>query len=289
MQAYNIHKRNTLDRVSSKYAYRMKEIMRRFTESIMSDLLESLDDGADDFDPNVSKLLDRMENLLEDHQDETIVIAVSDGIREVSPEEDLSTWEEFPLYMPIEETLSVELAGFRDKVKDRQKFSMKEKFQARLKDLLKSQSSNYLDNLKKAYSRLASDWLRGEGTVKETKRTIADALRTSTYHAEMIFRTETTSYFNESRFDYFKSDTAVDYMQLFAVTDGRISEICETRHGFVIPIEAAGQKKYMPPFHPHCRTIQRPLISKLKSHKRLIDKGLAMNESRFHPLPRGWA
>jgi replicative DNA helicase Mcm len=39
----------------------------------------------------------------------------------------------------------------------------------------------------------------------------------------------------------------------------------------------------------NCRTIQRPLTSRLPSHKKLIDAGLAMDERSFTPLPKGWA
>jgi len=76
---------------------------------------------------------------------------------------------------------------------------------------------------------------------------------------------------------------------LTAVTDGRISNICESRHGYVVEIGKAWLKKYMPAFHPHCRTIQRPLFSSLPSNKVQIDKGLEMDERSFVPLPKGWA
>lgn len=286
---YNVHKRQTLDRLSGKYSFRAREILRKATSSEVKSLEDSIKRGAT-FDPDTKLLRRNLTEIFTDHQHDVIHVAISDGIQEVSPENKLHAWADHPMDMPIELTLGAELAGRRDKVVE--EFIRRRSLIDSVSKFVTDVVDEYLRNIRKAYTRAAFDWLDPDNDESPSIDDVIEMLKTSLQktdsYAKGVFRTETTNYFNESRHEYFQTNTAVDYMQLYAVTDGRISKICEDRHGFVVTIQQAKVKRYLPAFHPNCRTIQRPLISSLKSDMAIIEKGLAMNESSFTPLPRGW-
>jgi SPP1 gp7 family putative phage head morphogenesis protein len=289
---YHIHKRRTLDRLTLRYQLQLRAVLRENAQGMVGAMQAALEQGRESWEPSdglLVRLPGRIELVFNRHQDHVIRTAISDGIQEVSPKNELALWTQHPLDVPVEETIGVALADDRDKAVDRFKALHLRSLSEDLKEFVKSAFDAHLKNIRKAYARASSEWLAGDGSRRLVTDAIRDALVSTDAHAERIFRTETTTYFNQARQEYFATDTAVDYMMLSAITDGRISKICDSRNGFVVPIERARVKKYMPAFHPHCRTIQRPLISALPSHKVLVDRGVAMNESRFYPLPKGWA
>ncbi len=289
MSAYNYHKRRTLDRLTGTYQARMREIMRKDAEAQVRDFVEALNAGRPSIYPDIVDLTPKVTGLFEAHLDRVIHVAVSDGIQEVTPDSRLGLWRAHPLLVPVEDTLSTDLADKRDKITDGIKKKVIRKNLFKLPELAKDHLSVYLRHIKQAYLDAAKDWIAGESTADEVARRLGGALRKTDSDSVMVLRTETTNYFNRTRHDYFSENTAADYIEIYAVTDGRISRICETRHGFVVTMERAGLKKYMPAFHPHCRTIQRALISTLSAHKPIITRGLSMNEASFAPLPKNWA
>ncbi|MFV8250236.1 minor capsid protein [Bdellovibrio bacteriovorus] len=289
LAAYNLHKRKTLDRMTGVYTAHMVTIMRHHLKQVSGEFYRSLEAGKADFDPAAHGVEELFGKVLKAHRNYVIKIAVADGIQEVSPENKLGAWEKFPLGVPVEKTLSVALAKKGDTEADRIAKRFEKKKQKSFYEVLKAQFDQHMGAIKKAYTEASKDWLSGTGTKADANMYLQRALKVSEVAAERIIRTETTAHFNDSRLEYFEANTSVDYVQIFAITDGRTSEICNTRHGFVVPISEAKKKKYMPPFHPNCRTVQRPLLSYLSSHKRLIEEGLKMDERHFAPLPRGWA
>lgn len=278
---YNVHKRATLDRLTNKFLLKSKLALKFNAEKNLHSLLDHLDDGASTFHPNIEGLDRKLLTLFTEHKDDVVHVAVSDGIQEVSPDQKLGLWADFPMGMPIELTLTERTRRKRrtaiEQVADRWAHRHKKQVTVLADALLE----DYLTAVRKSYRVLSSDWMEGmkkrggkdESSIRVVQQLLGSALQVSAYSAERIFRTETTNYFNESRHTYFADNTMVDFMELYAVTDGRISEICADRHQAVITISEAAFKKYMPAFHPHCRTIQRPLISSLPSHKKIIDFG----------------
>lgn len=286
---YNIHKRKTLDRLTARATNRLRLIFELHIKEIAKDFFSALENGRKSFDPKDAGLQKKIEKVLKNHRDEVIHVSVSDGIQEVSPENKLGAWEVWPLNVPIEKTLSISLAGKRKGEVDRIAKKFEKTKQKSFFEVLQAQFDQHMSAIKKAYADASREWLQGEGAKEDVNTYLRRALKVSETSAERIVRTETTAHFNESRMEYFETNTAVDYIQIFAITDGRTSEICDTRHGFVVPIDQAKLKKNMPPFHPNCRTVQRPLLSYLTSHKAIIDKGLKMDERKFASLPKGWA
>ena len=288
LQRYNVHKRTSIERLTARHTKRLTGATLDFIMRNESALQEALDSGMR-FIPKEGELLKDVAPVIDAHINEVIGVGIADGIKEISPDNVLYGFENYSLTVPVELTLTLSEKKKKDSVFSSVKKSFGKEIDKAVAVIAARFVKQQVRNIEQVYKALAKDWLAGESTIKDVVKSIEKTLGKSSIQAERIFRTETTKWFNKSRVKYFESETDVDYYQIFAITDGRISNICETRHGFVVPAKKAKLKKYRPPFHPNCRTILRPLISRLKRHQAIIEAGLKIHESRFAPLPRGWA
>lgn len=246
----------------------------------------ALDRGQTKFELNPELLMKQLAAIHRRHQRDVIWVAVSDGMREVSPEKKLSTWEAWPYWYPVEQTF-VNLAERkkRDKISQFIWEKMGKRSRREIDELVDRQAKGYLRAVRLIFGRVATDFFKDPDsrTDKDVIReSLKEIFKTSNSHAEMIFRTETTRYFNDARIDYFKENTEVDFMQLIAITDSRVSDICESRDFYVLPIGKSGDRKFKPPFHPNCRTVLSPLISSVKSHLKEIERNLGDEFGRIH-------
>ena len=314
LAGYNAWKRSTLDRLTSKYRRQVVKVFERNLKSHENAFITALANNSDNVRLNIQNLDHELIPIFMNHIKETIHVGVSDGIREVTPDNKLSTWEAWPYDYPVENTIT--LMGeknIRDKVtgsiieylfKGKKRKALdksilevirleKQRYVKTVQNLFKSAASSYYDDPENTSPRSVF--------VDLFKR----SLQKTDTSAEMIFRTESTRYFNESRIAYFKQHTSTDFVQLIAITDGRISNICESRDEYVIPIGKCGEKKYKPPFHPNCRTVQSPLNTATRSAQAVVRKNLGSefgevksNTSDLDftgrrtppsvPLPKGW-
>lgn len=289
---YNNHKRRTLDRITGKYSRQMLSVYYTYTESLIDDFHRALERGDRKFKPRIDEKTERaIENIFVSHKKDTVFVSVADGFREVPLDETqkLNAWADYPLTVPIESTLTSletkEAKTLADEIEER----MGAKRPRFFMELIKQSKKDLLGQIRKAYRFAASDWLEGETSIRTVKEALSRSILRSKVGVERVFRTETTRYFNETRHEYFKQAVGVTHYQIFAITDGRVSKICESRHKYVVTKEDANLEKYRPPFHPNCRTILRPLMWKLASHRKRIEEGMAMDERRFEPLPKEWA
>lgn len=300
MSRYNNQKRATLDRMTFKHNARMiRTLSSDASNNQARQMLEALDNDADRFDPARASLPSKIETVFNDHREDILKVGISDGIREITPSDVpelslLNTWEQWSDDFPIEETLSISLASERDKftedLRQRVFASRNELYRQNIRAL----SSEYLQNIKNVYLNLSEDWQIGESSIQDVLDGLKQVLGKTDIESRRIFRTETTSYFNETRQRYFQDNTGTTHFQIFAVTDGRISDICETRHNFILTVSQSVLKKFKPAFHPNCRTILRPLMEKLKRHFALIERfgeggPQEVFERNFAPLSKNWA
>jgi len=288
---YNVQKVKRLNNIVIKHNTRMRKVMRRDLETRVDEVFRDLNSGKNTFQQNVKNMADPFENVFSVHQFDTVRSSISDGIQEVTPDNKLGLWQLFPDNSCPNITLdeySPELGKQRDRIARKAQKKIQKVNRFSLPGLRNLMLTDYLHNLRAGYRDLASDWIAGDGSVQDVTDMLVIAFGRTDHEAKRIFRTETTNYFNETRAGYFQNETSMDFMQIYALTDGRISKICFDRHLWVFPMAEATQRKKMPAFHPHCRTIQRPLTSRLASHRIMIDTGLAMNESTFTKLPKNW-
>lgn len=289
---YNTHKRRTLDRMTGRYSRLMYRVTEEYFQSIIDPFHDSLKNGKRKFSPKMDEKTNRaIENLFQKHLRDTIYISVADGMQEIPLEEDgkLNAWADFPLNTPIEKTLTslqeVKAKTLAEQIEEKIS-GRKNKF---FHELIGMTKKDILNQVKSAYRNASSDWLDGKSTITNVKESLSRSLLRTKSGVDRVFRTETTRYFNEARVDYFSNSSRITHYQIFAITDGRISNICNSRHGYVIQSSKSRLKKYLPPFHPNCRTILRPLLENLSRHRKIIDIGIAMDERKFKPLPKGWA
>ena len=307
---YNDWKRGTLDRVTNKHNAEMLKLFATHLRSLKPVMAQALDAGMTTFHFDEVVIAAQLEKILNRHLRDTVYVAVSDGMREVSPDKKLSTWINWPVWYPVEKTF-VELAErkqrdsiFKFTVDKVSKLNRKN-----IADIIQIEKQRYLKNIKSIFGQLAEEYYGGrdESTTAEVvKDVIARIFDKTKSQTERIFRTETTRYFNDARIAYFNENTDVDFVQLMAITDGRISNICESRDKYVIPLAQAGNKKFKPPFHPNCRTIQSPLVTYLKSNADKVRNNLGSEFGLVHSdtsdkdfqgqrappavsLPVGWA
>ena len=307
---YNEWKRSTLNRLTQKYHAKAVALFERnlkLHEHAIQRAFERKDKTIDVHDTMLSQ---ELMALYKRHLHDVVWVGISDGLREVTPEKKLSTWQEWPIEVPVEDTI-VSLSDTSNRASAFQRAFAKiyKRSRLRMAKNSKRQTKRYLRNITDGYRLLTKNYFEDETNetpVSMIKYLMKDVLGKTQAETERVFRTETTKYFNEARISYFKNHTDVDFVQLYAVTDGRVSAICECRHLYVIPIALAGQKKYSPPFHPNCRTIQSPLDTDLKSNQTRVRENLGAefgtiksNTSGLEfkgirpeprtPLPDGWA
>lgn len=110
------------------------------------------------------------------------------------------------------------------------------------------------DKAKELARRMASEenWL--QMSPMERRERVAEELAVLRYEADRFARTTVMQLANAGMADrYFSS--GVNYVKYDVVMDPRTSLICRPLSGIVVPLQDAP----LPPFHPHCRTIVRPV------------------------------
>ena len=306
---YNQWKRSTLNRLTQKYHAKAVELFERNLRTHEPAIKRAFEQQHDSLEIHDNLLAHDLLLLYKRHLHDVVWVGISDGLREVTPDKKLSTWMDWPIEVPVEDTI-VSLSDTSNRASAFQRAFAKiyKRSRLRMAKNSKRQTKRYLKNITDGFKLLTKDYFEDENNetpVSMIKYLMKDVLGKTQGETERVFRTETTKYFNEARISYFKNHTDVDFVQLYAITDGRVSNICEARHLYVIPIGLAGQKQYSPPFHPNCRTIQSPLDTDLKSNQARVRENLgdefgtvtsANSGLEFvgkrkapPPLPKGWA
>lgn len=303
LSVYNKWKRSTLDRLTGKHRAALDRVIWAHLQSIRQQVEDALRAGKKSISvqPPSDKELDK---VFVDHQADVTHVGISDGMQEIKPSKNLS-WME-----PVEHSFrTLAERTQRDRIFKDVWDKIFKNNKAEVKKNVIDTKGKYLNNIKDVFKEFANDYFGREEWNKDPKSAANEFLQTvfkkNKTEAEAVFRTETTRYFNDAREKYFKDNTSTDFVQLIAVTDGRISKICESRDYYVIPIGKAGQKKFKPPFHVNCRTIQSPLNTNLKSDTKQVEDNLGSEFGQCVsktsgktfwgkrsppnvPLPKGW-
>lgn len=288
LEAYAAQKRSTLDRVTTTFANMYGAAIRQQTRVLEAQIASALRAGSRAIAPAEAHP-DALRRVFVWHQSETIRVGVSDGIREMSPEKKLSTWQDYPIGYPIEMTFtSLAERRLRDRIAGHITGKISKRSRRWLDRLLNRSRKSYLDTVKNVFrevSRFHDD--KEKDVEAATKNALKEILRKTDNEAERIFRTETTRYFNEARQIYFKDHTQTDFVQLISVVDGRTSEICECRDMYVLPMGRAHEKQFTPPFHPNCRTIQSPLDTDVRADRAEVKRNLGREFGRVESRTTG--
>jgi SPP1 gp7 family putative phage head morphogenesis protein len=123
---------------------------------------------------------------------------------------------------------------------------------------------------------------------RELRERIVKTLEVSEARAEAIARTETTAAYNTGRVSTYKQSELVTHVRFLAITDSRVTDICASRNGLVIPIEESGE--YAPPLHVNCRSVLTPLMASVSDRHRQMLEDERRNPANRNlvALPPGW-
>jgi SPP1 gp7 family putative phage head morphogenesis protein len=278
LSIYSDWKRSTLDRLTDKYRRLYMAVYRQHLMSLAITMEQALKGGVSTINVTVDAILPDLSRVVRAHQHHVVYTAVSDGIREVDPEKHLSSWEKFPYWFPVEETfISLAERSLRDRIFQTVKKTTEKKNRSLMAEIISLDTRRYMKNVKALFAGAAKAFFEQEDTT-DTKDTVKDLLKRALHltdsHAETMFRTETTRYFNDARISYFQTNTDVDFVRIVAITDGRISDICESRANYVIPISKSNLPEFKPPFHPNCRSVVSPLVTVLSSASKVVQDNL---------------
>jgi SPP1 gp7 family putative phage head morphogenesis protein len=284
LSAYNAWKRTTLDRLTAKYRRMFTHIYAEHLHKQQARMVEALENGQHTIAIHADELKPLMHKVYIAHQAAVVKAAVSDGMREVTPENKLGAWQEYPYWYPVEESFhnTIELK-LRDSIFDVIHKKLKKKYT--YTQIIDLDLERYKRNVTNIFRKAAESFFKEPDTT-DTKEVVKDVLgrvfKLTDNAAERTFRTETTRYFNEARVGYFQNNTKVDFVQVVAITDGRISDLCEHRNGYVIPVSESGKPRFKPPYHYNCRTVLSPLITYIKSHAKRVEDNLGAEFQVVH-------
>jgi SPP1 gp7 family putative phage head morphogenesis protein len=191
---------------------------------------------------------------------------------------------------PIPKRMAKKRRSLKDLIKERaawRKGTYKPKVP---RGYVKELKEEYLNKIHKYWKKHSDTFLEGEVyTQDEAFKKLTEDLSLGEGRAKTIIRTETTSYYNKVRKDYYDTVPDVTHYLFVAIRDHRTTEWCKTRDGIVYKKDSKLSWEIPPPVHYNCRSEILPLDYDNPNHKRLIDdKSLRRENNSCTPLPRGF-
>lgn len=105
----------------------------------------------------------------------------------------------------------------------------------------------------------------------------------------MIARHELAYAYNRGRQASFNRVSLVDYVRVLVIDDDRLTNICRSRAGLVVPKGDLSEISGPPPYHVQCRTMLGAVMSKLPRFEDMVtDPALDPQNRELTPLPQGW-
>ena len=105
---------------------------------------------------------------------------------------------------------------------------------------------------------------------------------------ETIFRTETTTYFDQTQVRYFQSDPEIIGFLFDALLDSATTKICRSRHGLVYRPKTQELREVTGACHYNCRKHLIALANTEYNRKLLADPNRDPSKRKVAPLLPGW-
>jgi SPP1 gp7 family putative phage head morphogenesis protein len=152
---------------------------------------------------------------------------------------------------------------------------------------------SYLKKLFKLYSEIVPMMREGEMQPDEAKSYLMKGWQASKSRVELIFRTETTTYFGKTKVAYFGGDDEIIGFLFDSVRDTARTDICRSRHGMIYRKDHTGQDSIAyntPAMHYQCRSDLIALANTPENVKMIkdINRDPAKNRSKIVDLMPGW-
>lgn len=125
----------------------------------------------------------------------------------------------------------------------------------------------------------------------ELGKRLQGRLGVSSVRAKIISRTEVTNAYNQGRLNSYADSPLVEYLRFLAIHDHRVTEICASRDGMLIPMaEGRAIAANTPPLHYQCRSILSPVMPRVQpAHQKMVQDPTRLYSNRnLAPLMKGW-
>jgi SPP1 gp7 family putative phage head morphogenesis protein len=146
----------------------------------------------------------------------------------------------------------------------------------------------YLRKLGKKFQSILPKLDTNEMTPQEAKTELLEAWDASKSRVELIFRTETTTYFGKTQVAFFNGEPDIIGFLFDSIRDRSRTAWCKTRHGLVYRPNTKLLTENTPSCHWNCRSHLIPLADTPENRKMLEDPNRDPELKKVEPLPPGW-
>lgn len=154
-----------------------------------------------------------------------------------------------------------------------------------LTDRLRKQ---YLQKLQRKFKALLPRIQANAITPLEAKKAMMNTWDASKSRVELIFRTETTTYFSKTQTAFFSGDPEIIGFLFDSVRDTSRTVWCQDRHGLVFRPGTKELRENTPACHWNCRSHLIPLANTSYNRTLLEDPRRDPSNRKIAPLPPGW-
>jgi SPP1 gp7 family putative phage head morphogenesis protein len=149
----------------------------------------------------------------------------------------------------------------------------------------------YLQKLKIRFNHIIPELHDNRMTPAEAKKELMQAWEASKSRVELIFRTETTTYYGKTQTAFFNGDPQIIGFLFDALRDRATTEWCRSRHGLIYKPGSTGingLSQNTPACHWNCRSHLIPLTDTPYNRKLLEDPNRDPEKRKVVALPPGW-
>lgn len=146
----------------------------------------------------------------------------------------------------------------------------------------------YLTKLYRKFSEIIPALTDGVITPAEARSALMDTWNASKSRVELIFRTETTTYFGKTQTSFFKDNDNIIGFLFDSIPDRGRTDWCRSRHGLVYRPSTKLLAQNTPACHWGCRSHLIPLANTAYNRKLLDDPQRDPSNRKVAPLPPGW-
>ena len=147
----------------------------------------------------------------------------------------------------------------------------------RSKKIVDRVRKKYLMLLQRRFSKILPELRAGEITKEDVRAQLMKTWEATKPRVELIFRTETTTYFGKTQVAFFNDDEEIIGFLFHSVKDIGRTAICKVRHGLIFTKKHEGElslTRNTPALHYNCRSDLIPLANTPDNVKMLEDPQL---------------
>lgn len=147
----------------------------------------------------------------------------------------------------------------------------------------------YLKKLQVRFDKIIPDLNAGTITPIEAKAKLSEAWAVTESRIEMIFRTESSTYFSKTQVAFFSGDKDIIGFLFDSIRDIARTPWCRSRHGLIYRPGTKELTDNIPPVHHNCRSHLIPLANTQHNREMLADPRRDPEKVKVVPLPAGWS